>query len=46
MLKYEAYHFGENNLFSSFHNYNFNYTKNLHRSFEFVYVKKVVLKYV
>ena len=40
MLKYEAYHFGENNLFSSFHNYNFNYTKNLHISFEFVYVKE------
>ena len=40
MLKYEAYHFGENDLFSYFHNYNFNYTKHLHRSFEFVYVKK------
>lgn len=39
MLKYEAYHFGDNDLFSCFHNYNFNYLKHLHRSFEFIYVK-------
>ena len=44
MLKYEAYHFGENDLFSYFHNYNFNYTKHLHRSFEFVYVKKGIIE--
>ena len=40
MLKYEAYYFGENDLFSCSHNYNFNYTKHLHRSFELIYVKK------
>lgn len=39
MLKYEAYHFGDNDLFSCFHNYNFNYPKHLHRSFELIYVK-------
>jgi AraC-like DNA-binding protein len=38
MLKYEAYHFGENNLFAYYHPNNLNYPKHLHRSFEFVYV--------
>lgn len=39
MLTYEAHHFGENNTFSHYHNYNFNYPKHLHRSFELIYVK-------
>lgn len=38
MLKYEAYHFGENNLFAHYHPDNLNYPRHLHRSFEFVYV--------
>lgn len=38
MLKYEAYHFGENNLFAYYHPNNLNYPRHLHRSFEFVYV--------
>lgn len=38
MLKYEAHHFGENNLFSYYAPYNLNYPKHLHRSFEFIYV--------
>jgi AraC-like DNA-binding protein len=38
MLKYEAYHFGENNLFSHYHPHSLNYPRHLHRSFEFIYV--------
>lgn len=38
MLKYEAYHFGENNLFSHYHPQSLNYPKHLHRSFEFIYI--------
>lgn len=38
MLKYEAYHFGENNLFTHYHPLSLNYPKHLHRSFEFIYV--------
>ncbi|BCZ45314.1 transcriptional regulator ChbR [Clostridium gelidum] len=38
MLKYEAYHFGENNIFSHYHPNSLNYPKHLHRSFEFIYV--------
>ena len=40
MLKYEAYHFGENNLFSHYHPNSLNYPRHLHRSFEFVYVTR------
>ncbi|MCF0148289.1 MAG: helix-turn-helix transcriptional regulator [Clostridium sp.] len=39
MLTYESYHFGEMNTFSHYHNYNFDFPKHLHRSFELVYVK-------
>lgn len=38
MLKYEAYHFGENNLFAYYNPSDLNYPRHLHRSFEFVYV--------
>ena len=38
MLKYESYHFGENNLFAFYNPNDLNYPKHLHRSFEFVYV--------
>ncbi len=38
MLKYEAYHFGENNLFSHYHPHNLNYPRHLHRSFELIFV--------
>ncbi|AQS11424.1 HTH-type transcriptional activator RhaS [Clostridium saccharobutylicum] len=38
MLKYESYHFGENNLFSYYNPHDLNYPKHLHRSFEFIYV--------
>lgn len=38
MLKYEAYHFGENNIFSYYNPHNLNYSRHLHRSFEFIYV--------
>lgn len=39
MLTYESHHFGENHSFNHYHNYNFNFPKHLHRSFEFVYIK-------
>ncbi|MBE6053621.1 MAG: AraC family transcriptional regulator [Clostridium sartagoforme] len=39
MLTYESHHFGENNNFSNYHNYDFNFPKHLHRSFELIYVK-------
>lgn len=38
MLKYEGYHFGENNIFSHYHPISLNYPKHIHRSFEFIYV--------
>ncbi len=38
MLKYEAYHFGENNIFCYYNPHSLNYSKHLHRSFEFIYV--------
>lgn len=38
MLKYEAYHFGENNMSSYYHPCSLNYPRHLHRSFEFIYV--------
>jgi len=38
MLMYEAYHFGENNLFSHYNPHNLSYPRHLHRSFEFIYV--------
>ena len=38
MLKYEAYHFGENNLFAHYHPNSLNYPRHLHRSFEFIYI--------
>lgn len=38
MLKYESYHFGENNVFSYYNPQSLNYPKHLHRSFEFLYV--------
>lgn len=44
MLTYESHHFGENNNFSNYHNYNFNFHKNLHRSFELIYVKSGCLE--
>jgi len=40
MLKYESYHFGDNNSFSFYHNINFSFTKNIHRSFEYIFVKE------
>ncbi|NME82156.1 AraC family transcriptional regulator [Clostridium sp. SM-530-WT-3G] len=40
MLKYESYHFGDNNSFSFYHNINFSFIKNIHRSFEYVFVKE------
>lgn len=39
MLKYESYHFGDNNSFSFYHNIDFSFTKNIHRSFEYIFVK-------
>lgn len=39
MFQYEAYHFGENNMIWRFHNINFTFPRNLHRSLEIVYVK-------
>ncbi len=39
MLTYESHHFGENNTLANYHNYNFDFPKHLHRSFELVYVK-------
>lgn len=39
MLTYESHHFGENNNFAHYHNYDFNFSKHLHRSFELMYVK-------
>lgn len=39
MLKYESYHFGDNNSFSYYHNINFSFSKNIHRSFEYIFVK-------
>lgn len=44
MLTYESHHFGENNNFSNYHNYNFNFPKHLHRSFELIYVKSGCLQ--
>lgn len=44
MLKYEAYHFGENNLFSYYNPHNLNYPKHLHRSFEFIYVTNGIIE--
>lgn len=39
MLTYESHHFGQNNDFNYYHNYDFRFPKHLHRSFEFMYVK-------
>jgi AraC-like DNA-binding protein len=39
MLTYESHHFGKNNNFSHYHNYDFSFPKHLHRSFEFMHVK-------
>jgi AraC-like DNA-binding protein/mannose-6-phosphate isomerase-like protein (cupin superfamily) len=39
MLKYEAYHFGEDTLFSNYYPISLNYQIHLHRSFEFIFVK-------
>lgn len=44
MLTYESHHFGEDNNFSHYHNYNFNFPKHLHRSFELIYVKNGCLQ--
>ena len=44
MLTYESHHFGENNTLSHYHNYNFNFPKHLHRSFELIYVKSGCLQ--
>ena len=44
MLTYESHHFGENNTFSHYHNYNFDFPKHLHRSFELIYVKSGCLQ--
>jgi membrane protease subunit (stomatin/prohibitin family) len=39
MLKYEAYHFGEGDLFSNYYPINLNYQVHLYRSFKFIFVK-------
>lgn len=39
MLTYESHHFGQNNDFNYYHNYDFSFPRHLHRSFEFMYVK-------
>ncbi len=39
MLTYESHHFGKANDYNHYHNYDFNFPRHLHRSFEFLYVK-------